>query len=786
MDPKINRALISGSATVKFGQSLPRIEDRRFLSGKATYIDDLTLPNMAHGVLVYSPHAHARIESINKTNALRMPGVLAILTGEDLVARNILNLPPLFMPADAGGPPGYRTLRPILATDVVRHVGERVAFCIAETRTQALDAAEKIEVVYRPIESVSSVTRTVEKSAPQIWKDAPGNVCFTLQVGDEAKVEHAFTAAAHRTTLTLNNHRITANPMETRGAVGAHQGPQDTYTLYTSTQNPHRVRESIAKALQVTEPSVRVVGLDVGGGFGMKGDAYPEEILVLVGSEAVGRPVKWIPSRSDAFVLDSAARDQVVTGEMAFDENGKIVAMRARALHNLGAYIAGAALVPVIFSLKLIPNVYRIPVIDLRTQAVFTNTAPTIPYRGAGRPEAIYLTERLLDQAALELRIDPCEIRRRNFIETAAMPYKTPTGLVYDSGDFHAALEAARTLSDWTGYDARKAKSTSHGKLRGRALVAYIEDTGTFNDRMELQFDPSGTVTIFAGTFSHGQAHETTYSQCISDWLGIPLSNIHFVQGDTDKVAFGRGTYASGSAVIGGNALRLAADEIIEKGKAPAAYLLEVSSSDIEFRDGGYYVSGTDRRVDLQSVAKATYHPGRLPKELRTGLEANAYFTAEPPGFPNGCHVCEVVIDPETGAVEVERYTAADDFGRVINPLIVHGQVHGAIAQGIGQALQEEMRYDTQGQLLTGSFMDYAMPRATDVPSFALDFCGVPCRTNSLGVKGAGEGGSVASPPAIINAIIDALRPLGVDDICMPATPERVWQTIRAARKSAS
>jgi carbon-monoxide dehydrogenase large subunit len=493
--------------------------------------------------------------------------------------------------------------------------------------------------------------------------------------------------------------------------------------------------------------------------------------------------VKWVASRNDAFILDNAGRDQIIDAEMALDSDGRILAIRAKAMQNLGAYMVGAALVPLVYSLKLVPNVYNIPAVDLATQAVFTHTAPTNPYRGAGRPEAVYAVERLLDMAANQMCIDPVEIRKRNFIDKSALPFRTATGLVYDSGDFHAAADACLELADWNGFGKRSERSRREGKLRGRAIAAYIEDTGVFNDRMELRFDPSGAVTIVAGTFSHGQSHATTYAQCVSDWLGIPMEQIRLVQGDTDQVSFGRGTYASGSAVIGGSALKSAADLIIEKAKAIASFLLEASAEDLEFRDGGFRVAGTDRKVNLREIARWTYHPARLPVHLRVGLEASAYFAAEPPAYPNGCHICEVEIDPDTGEITIDRYTAVDDFGRLINPLIVHGQVHGAVVQGLGQALSESMIYDNAGQLVTASFMDYAMPRASGLPSFKVAFNEEPCRTNPLGVKGAGEGGCVAAPPALVNALLDALRPFGIPHIDMPASPSRIWQALQLARQ---
>jgi carbon-monoxide dehydrogenase large subunit len=767
----------------KFGQALPRIEDRTLLTGRGRYLDDIDLPGQVYGVVVPSNHAHARIRSINATRALRSPGALAVVTGDDVAHRGLGGLPPLFMPQDTGGPAAYRTLRPLLAQREVRYVGDRVAFCVAETLAQAREAAELIEIDYEPLPHITDLHRAVTPDAPAVWDAVPGNVCFTLRMGDAGATERAFAAAAHRVYLRLINNRVTAASLETRGAIGHHNPADDSLVLYSSTQNPHRVRQTLAQAVfQIPESQLRVIGPDVGGGFGMKGDSYPEEALVLLASQVVGRPVKWVASRSDAFLLDTSARDQSVEAEMALDAEGHILAIRAQALHNLGAYMVGAALVPLVFSLKLVPSVYRVPVVDLSTRGVFTHTAPTNPYRGAGRPEAVYVTERLVDLAADEMGIDPVEIRRRNFIDAAAMPSRTPTGLIYDGGDFRAAADACVALADWDGYAGRLEQSARNNKLRGRAVAPYIEDTGVFNDRMELRFDPSGAVTIVAGTFSHGQGHATTYRQCVSDWLGIALEQIRFLQGDTDQVSFGRGTYASGSAVIGGSALRSAATEIIAKAKVLAGTLLEASTDDLEFRDGAFHVAGTDRSVSLQAVARSAFHPARLPKGLRTGLEASAFFTAEPPAFPNGCHVCEVEIDPATGEVTVDRYTAVDDFGRLINPMIVHGQVHGALTQGIGQALHEHVVYDTAGQLLTASFMDYAIPRASDVPSFAVAFNEQPCQTNPLGVKGAGEGGCVAAPAAVVNALLDALRSAGVRHIDMPATAQRIWQALNERR----
>jgi aerobic carbon-monoxide dehydrogenase large subunit len=681
----------------KFGEAIRRVEDRRFLVGRGCYVDDISLPELSYAAIVYSNRAHARIKSIEKTRALRAPGVLGVLTGEDIALQGLGGLPPLFMPEDTGGPKGYRTVRPLLTERIVRHVGDRVAVCVGESQAQAHGAAEFVEIEYEDLPSVTSLADATNAGAPEVWEAAPDNVCFTLRIGDAPRAEMAFAKAAHRVRVRLSNNRVTASPMEPRGIIGSYDPANDRFTLYSTTQNPHRTRETLAHwVLGIPESKLRVVGPHVGGGFGMKGDNYPEEGIVLAAARAVGRPVKWIATRSDAFVLDNAGRDQLIDAEMALDADGRILAVRANAMHNLGAYIVGAAIVPLVYSLKLIPNVYDIPVVDLTTRGIFTHTAPTNPYRGAGRPEAVYATERLLDLVAEALQLDRVEIRKRNFVQKAALPYRSATGLVYDSGDFCAAADACVSLADWDGFEMRKQKSRAAGKLRGRAVVSYIEDTGVFNDRMELRFDPSGALTIVAGTFSHGQSHATTYSQCVSGWLGIPMEQIRFIQGDTEQVAFGRGTYASGSAVIGGSTLKLAAEAIVEKAKTVAGFLLETNTDDLEFSDGHLRVSGTDRTVSLQEVAKWTYHPARLPKEMRVGLEASAYFATEPPAFPNGAHVCELEIDPETGEVLIDRYTAVDDFGRIINPLIVGGQVHGALAQGIGQALGESMIHDSQ------------------------------------------------------------------------------------------
>ncbi len=771
--------------TFGIGQPVRRVEDRRFLTGRARYVDDVDLPRQAYGALVLSPHAHARITRVDVARAAAAPGVISVLTGADAVRDKLGGIPPNAMPEDMGGPKGYRTFRPVLVADKVRHVGERVAFVVGETPAQAREAAELVEVDYEPLRAAPAVEDAVKDGAQKIWEDWANNVSFTLMMGKKDATDAVFASARHVVSLSLVNNRLSANALEPRGAIGDYNPADDTYTLYTSTQNPHGVRTVIAQAVfRLPETKVRVIAYDVGGGFGMKGDTYPEEALVLWASRRCGRPVKWIQTRSEGLLNDDHGRDQVVQGEMALDENGKILAIRAQALHALGAYVVGAAIVPVIYSLKLIPSAYAVPAVHVTSRAVFTNTAPTGPYRGAGRPEAVYLTERLLDRAAAVIGIDPVEIRRRNFIAPEAMPYTTPTGFVYDSGEFGATMDRCLDLADWKGFAARRAASEKLGKRRGRALSYYIEDCGVFNDRMELRFDPSGNVTIVAGTFSHGQGHATTYAQMVSDWLGVPFENIRLVQGDTNQVAFGRGTYASRSVMIGGSALKAAADALVEKARPLAAHLMEAAPADVVFKDGKFGVVGTDRAMPLIDVAKAFYRPVGLPKQFGIGLEASGAYSADPQNFPNGAHACEVEVDPDTGETTIDRYVVVDDVGRVINPLICEGQIQGGLAQGIGQALFEHVVYDREsGQLMSSTFADYCMPRSDHLPPFTTDFHDVPCRTNPLGVKGVGEAGSVGAPPTVINAILDALRPLGVDHIDMPATPARIWESVQRASR---
>jgi aerobic carbon-monoxide dehydrogenase large subunit len=734
-----------------------------------------------------SPHAHARIRQIDTAKAKAAAGVLAVLTGADVLADKLGSLAPP-MPEDMGGPKGFRTLRTILATDKVRAVGERVAFVVAETLAQARDAAELIEVDYETLPAVIDVEDAVKPGAPALWDEAPNNVSFALMMGNKDATDLAFANAKHVVSLKVHNTRITANAIEPRAAIGQYHPDSDSYTLHSTSQNPHGTRSAVAgQVLRIPETKLRVISPDVGGGFGMKHGGYPEDALVVWASRKVGgRPVKWTSTRAEALLGDSQGRDQVVTGELALDDNGKILGMRVTALHNMGSHVFGAAVVVPLFALRLAPGVYQIPAVHAAGRAVLTNTIPLAPYRGAGRPEATYLIEQLLDKAARTLGIDLIEIRRRNFIPAAAMPHKVGTGITYDSGDFVHVMDECLKLADWNGFGKRAAESKKSGKLRGRGIGYFLEEAAVFNDRMVLRFDPSGMLTILAGTHSHGQGHNTVYAQMVHEWLGVPFDNIRFVQGDTDAVPIGRGSYGSRSMHVGGNALKRAADGIIEKAKPMAAMMLEAAAGDIEFKDGSFRIVGTDRALPLTAVAKAFYRPAHLPAQFDVGLEASGTFAAEPPNYPNGCHVCEVEIDPETGMVTLARYAAVDDVGKIMNHLLCEGQIHGGVAQGVGQALMERIVFDEQGQLVTGSFQDYAMPRADDFPDLQSELTEVPARTNPLGVKGAGEAGATGAPPAVIGAILDALKPLGIEHIDMPATPSRVWSAIKAHETKAA
>jgi carbon-monoxide dehydrogenase large subunit len=765
------------------GQPVTRFEDPRFITGRGRYVDDINLPLQCYGVTIMSPHAHARIKSIDTTKAQKAAGVLAVLTGADVEHDKLGPFSPV-MPEDMGGPKGFRTLRSILSIGRVRSVGERVAFVVAETLAQARDAADLVEIEYEPLPAVVTLEDAVKPGAPAVWDEAPNNVSVGLMMGNKEATDAAFAKASHVVTLKLNNSRVSANPIEPRAAIGQYHPENGGYTLYSTSQNPHGTRAHVSgNVLKVPENRLRVISPDVGGGFGMKNGNYPEDALVCWASRRLGgRPVKWTATRSESLLGDAHGRDQVVTGELALDENGKILGMRMTALHAMGSHLFEAAIVVPLFALKLAPGVYNIPAVHASAQAVLTNTAPMTPYRGAGRPEATFLIEQLMERAARVIGIDPIEIRRRNFIAPSAMPHKLHSGIAYDSGEFMRVMDDCIKLADWNGFSRRAAESKKHGKLRGRGIGYFIEEAAIFNERMEIRFGPDGTVTVIAGTHSHGQGHQTVYAQMVHEWLGVPIDSISFIQGDTAQVTVGRGTYGSRSMHVGGNALKRAADAIIEKAKPMAAMMLEAAAGDIEFKDGNFRIVGTDRSLPLTAVAQSLHRPMFLPPQFEVGLEAAGTFAAEPSNYPNGCHICEVEIDPETGFVTLARYASVGDVGKVVNALLCEGQIHGGVAQGVGQALMESVVFDSDGQLVTGSFQDYAMPRASDFPDFLSQLTEVPATTNPLGVKGAGEAGATGAPPAVITAILDALRPLGVDHIDMPATPNRIWYAINAAR----
>jgi carbon-monoxide dehydrogenase large subunit len=774
--------------TGKFGigQPVQRVEDHRFITGRGRYVDDIALPQQAYGVVVMSPHGHARIRKIDTSKALQAEGVLCVLTAADLAKDDVGLLIPA-MPEDFGGPKGYRASRPLLSGDKARSVGDRIAFVVAETEELARSAAELVDVDYEALPAVSTIEEAVAPNAPKVWDDNPGNVAFVMAMGNKEATDAAFAKAARIVKMTLSNNRVSANSIEPRAAIGDYSPDSDSYTFYTSSQNPHGARQTLAsQVLHVPETRLRVISPDVGGGFGMKGGVYPEDGLVLVASRKICRPVKWNSTRAEALQGDSHGRDQVVTGELALDESGKILGIRATSMHAVGSHVTAAAFAVSMFSVKLLPGVYDIPAGFILAKAILTNTSPMAPYRGAGRPEATYLVERLIERAAVELKMDALALRRKNFIPKSKMPYTNTSGIVYDSGDFAQVTEECLKIADHKGYKERHNESKKNGKLRGWGLAYFLEEAAIFNDRMDLRFDPSGEVTIVAGTHSHGQGHATVYAQMVSEWLGVPFENIKFIQGDTNEVPMGRGTYGSRSMMVGGNALKRAADQIVEKAKPMAAKMLEASASDLEFKDGQFRVVGTDKAIGLQNVAKAFYAPMFLPADVGVGLEAAGTFAAEPPCYPNGCHTCEVEVDPQTGVVEVVRYSAVDDVGKVMNHMLAEGQVQGGVAQGLGQALMEQIVYDKEGQLLTGSFMDYAMPRADSMPHIESEIAEIPSTTNPLGVKGCGEAGATGAPPAIMAALLDALRPLGIEEFDMPATPERVWQAIHKASAKAA
>ena len=770
------------------GKPVRRREDERFLTGAGQYTDDINLPGQTFAAFVRSPHAHAAIRSIGLDAARKAPGVLAIFTGQDLADAKVGGLPCGWLIHSKDGKPMNEPPHPVLAQGKVRHVGDPVAVVVAQTQWQARDAAELVEVDYDVLPAVVDPAKTDAAGAPQIHEGAPSNVCYDWGHGDKAAVDAAFARAAHVTRLSFVNNRLIPNAMEPRAANAMYTKHDDSYTLYVANQNPHVERLLMsAFVLGLPESKVRVIAPDVGGGFGSKIFLYAEETALVWASKRVGRPIKWTAERSESFVNDAHGRDHVTTAELAMDADGKFLALRVSTIANLGAYLSTfASSVPTILYATLLAGQYATPAIYAEVKGVFTNTAPVDAYRGAGRPEATYVVERTVEQAARDMKMDPVEIRRRNFIRT--FPYATPVGLTYDIGDYEGTLTKALKLADVAGYPARKAASAAKGLKRGIGYSCYIEACGLAPSNIagalgaraglfeagEVRVHPTGTVTVFTGSHSHGQGHETTFAQVVAGRLGIPIEAVEIVHGDTGRIPFGMGTYGSRSLAVGGTAIVKAVDKVIAKGKKIAAHLMEASDTDIEFVDGEFRVAGTDKKVPFAAVSLAAYVPHNYPLDkLEPGLNENAFYDPTNFTYPAGSYVCEVEVDPATGRVRIDSFTAVDDFGNIINPMIVEGQVHGGLAQGLGQAMLEGCVYDDSGQLLTGSFMDYTMPRADDLPSFRIDTNVTACTHNPLGVKGCGEAGAIGSPAALMNALTDAL---GVTDLAMPATPERVWR----------
>ena len=770
----------------RFGISQPvrRREDVRFLTGAGRYIDDLVLPQMARAYLLRSPHAHARISRIDVADAACKPGVLAVITAADLQRDGIGEIPCVARPAVRAGSAYIEHLQPLLAADVVRYVGEGVAFVVAETVDQAKDAAQSIVVDYQELPVVVGCDRAVRPGAAMVWADAPNNTCFEWERGDAAATDAVFAAAADRVAIEVVNNRIVQSAIETRGAIGLWNAAEGKFTLHTVGQMPHPLKLQIAGGLFKLAPErVRVLVGDVGGGFGGKNSLYPEQGLVLYAARRLGRPVKWVGERSDAFVSDFHGRDNVTRGELALDQAGRFLAIRVSTLADLGAYVASRGPISPTSGTVMLSNTYRIPSIYAEVRAVYSHTVPTDPYRGAGRPEVLYLVERLIDAAARQIGVDRVELRRRNCIPPEAFPYQSPTGLSYDAADFSRIIDTALREADWAGFERRRKEAARRGKLRGIGMSNYIERCGGgagLNENARLRFDADGVVTLLIGSMSNGQGHETAYSQIISDRLGLPFEKIRILQGDTDRIASGTGTGGSWSMTMGGGAVALAADKIVARARRLASHILEAAEADLQFDDGRFTVAGTDLGMSLETLAGRSFDPAQLPPGSGPGLDEEHRFTPENYTFPYGCHICELEVDAETGATTVVAYTAAHDFGRALNPMLLAGQVHGGVAQGIGQALFEHTVYDEAGQLQSGSFMDYCLPRADDLPSFNFVMQETPSSRNALGVKGCGEAGATGSPPAVINALLDALAPLGVRHIDMPATPERVWQAMRA------
>ena len=771
------------------GQSVRRVEDPRLLQGFGRYSDDVNLPHQAYAVVVRSPHAHAGLRSIDTAAARNAAGVLAVLTGADLAADGLGDLPTDKSRKRRDGSPAFTTPRPALIRDRVRHVGDPVALVVADTMERAVDAAELVAVDYEALPAVAATADAVRPGAPAVWAQAPDNVAFVWEAGNKDGAARGLAAAAYVVRLDFVVSRVAAAPMEPRGAVGEWDRRTGRYTLHTGIQAPHGLRTLLAdQVLKVPHSHLRVITGEVGGSFGMKSGVYPEVVLVLWAAKRLGRPVKWTSDRREGFVTDEHGRDNVSTAELGLDANGKFLALRVAISLNIGAYLTPRSAGPGTNNVGGLAGVYTTPAIHVQTTGVFSNTTPTGPYRGAGRPEATYAIERVIDVAARELKIDPIELRRRNLIPSSAMPFKTGLVFTYDCGEFGRGMDLALGLADRAGFGKRRAEAQRHGKLRGLGIANPIEVAGgpytAMNpDTAELRVNADGSVSLFAGSTSMGQGNETAFAQIVSDKLGVPPERIQVFWGDSDLLGNGRGNGGSGALTVGGSAVTRATEKVIERGRRIAARLLEAAPDDVIHQDGKFTVKGTDKGVTFANVARAAYVPRQLPQGMEPGFSEEASFTPSAVTFPNGSQICEVEIDQETGAVRVVRHTVVDDVGRMVNPMLVKGQIHGGVVQGLGQGLYEELTYDpATGQLLAGSFMDYAMPRADDMPNFDVDSHEVPTAVNPLGAKGVGEAGTVGALPALLNAVNDALAPLGVRHLDMPVTPERVWRAIQDAK----
>ncbi|ADV12586.1 xanthine dehydrogenase family protein molybdopterin-binding subunit [Mesorhizobium ciceri] len=775
------------------GARVARKEDKRFITGAGRYVDDMVVPGMKHAAFVRSPHAHAQIKKIDVKKAQGMPGVIGVLTGKELKADGIGNLICGWMIHSKDGSPMKMGAWSPLAFDRVRYVGDAVVIVVAETKGQARDAAEAVEITYKELKAVVDASKAMDKGAPQIHPEADNNLIFDWDIGNADDTEAAFGKAAHVVKMDIINNRLVPNAMEPRAALGHYDKAEDHYTCWTTSQNPHVARLVMSAFYNVApENKLRVIAPDVGGGFGSKIYIYPEEIVCLWASKKTGVPVKWVADRTESFLTDAHGRDHHTHAEMAFDKDHRILGLKVETQANLGAYMSlFSSATPTYLYATLLSGQYNIPAIHANVKAIYTNTAPVDAYRGAGRPEATFVMERMMETAARQFGVSPAELRRKNFV--TAFPHQTPVIMCYDAGDYAASLDAAMKASDYAGFAKRKAAAAKKGLLRGIGMSCYIEACGIAPsaavgslgagvglwESAEVRVNAVGTIEVLTGSHSHGQGHETTFAQLVNERFGVPLDSVSIVHGDTDKVQMGMGTYGSRSGAVGMSAIVKALDKVEAKAKKIAAHLLEADEGDIVIENGALKVAGTDKNVPWFQMALAAYTAHNLPGGMEPGLKETAFYDPSNFTFPAGCYICEVEVDPETGVTEIVQFVAADDFGNIINPMIVEGQVHGGLAQGIGQALLEGAHYDNSGQLLTASYMDYTMPRAGDLPSFKVSTSNTPCPGNPLGIKGCGEAGAIGSPPAVINALTDAI---GSNDLAMPASPSTVWAAIRATK----